>query len=396
MKAIEFNRSNFTTFEDVRLANNGTFPGFLFLRHFLSMVILAHHARIALRGFREGALSVEGALQTGQAFSSFVLSAEAFRPFLYALVGSFFALSGFLVTGSALRTRAVRTFLVFRGLRIFPALASEITLSALLLGAGVTIVPLSSYFSSPELYSYFLNVLGFAHYTLPGVFESNPIPLLVNANLWTLGPEFYCYLIMAFAMAFGLVYRRFAFLVCIVLVTLVLGTLQATDLIDLPTRWDSTRFTRWMIVYMFFLGVILALYADRIPRSFLLFVICGCGYVVLMWTFASDMLACVLLAYCTVYVGSLDLRWFDRAFGADYSYGLYLYGYPITQTLVFFALPAGILKQNMVSTILLVIASIALTLVFSAISWKFVESPALKLRKFFFETVTVKAKIRSR
>lgn len=384
MKPIEsMRRFSFTSLEDIRLANNGIFPGFLFLRHFLSVVILAHHARIALRGFREGSLSVEGALQAGQPFSSFLFSAEAFRPFLYALVGAFFALSGFLVTGSALRTGNVRTFLIFRALRIFPALASEITLSALFLGVAVTVVPMSVYFSSPELYSYFLNVLGFAHYTLPGVFETNPIPLLVNANLWTLGPEFYCYLIMAFVMASGLAYRRRQLLFCVAVVTLTVAVLQVTHMVDLPTRWDSTRFTRWMIVYMFFLGVILALYADCIPRNFALFVVCGCGYVVLMWTFAADLLASVLLAYCTIYVGSLDLRWFDRALRSDYSYGLYLYGYPITQTLVFFALPAGILKQDAISTVMLIVVSLALTLGFSAVSWKLIESPALKLRGIF-------------
>jgi peptidoglycan/LPS O-acetylase OafA/YrhL len=45
------------------------------------------------------------------------------RPILYVLVPAFFALSGFLVTGSALRLRKTSTFIAFRVLRILPALA---------------------------------------------------------------------------------------------------------------------------------------------------------------------------------------------------------------------------------------------------------------------------------
>ena len=32
---------------------------------------------------------------------------------------------------------------------------------------------------------------------LPGVFLDNPHPNVVNGSLWTLQPDFYCYLIMA-------------------------------------------------------------------------------------------------------------------------------------------------------------------------------------------------------
>jgi peptidoglycan/LPS O-acetylase OafA/YrhL len=378
-------RPNVTTLEHVRVASDGNFPGFLFLRHFLAIVILAHHSRVLLRGIRVGyeAETAGHYPSQGQALGSFLMSAEAFRPLLYALVGAFFALSGFLVAGSALRTKSVRTFLAFRGLRIFPALLSEITLSALVLGTFVTVVPLSNYFTSPELYAYFLNILGFVHYTLPGVFESNPIPQMVNANLWTLGPEFYCYLLMAIFMASGLFYRRRALLVGVAAATLILLVLDATHLVDLATRQDSTRFARWLIVYMFFLGVILAVYADAVPRSPVLFGLAAVGYVVSMWTSASDILACVFLAYCTIYVGTLDLRWFDRLLNSDYSYGLYLYGYPITQTIVFFALPAGILKHDAMSTVVLFFATLTLTIIFSAISWRYVERPALKLRKLF-------------
>jgi peptidoglycan/LPS O-acetylase OafA/YrhL len=89
------------------------------------------------------------------------------------MVPAFFALSGFLVTGSALRLRATAPFLTFRVLRILPALLVEVTLSALILGALFTTLPLKSYFSDPQFFRYFGNIVGLITFHLPGVFESN-------------------------------------------------------------------------------------------------------------------------------------------------------------------------------------------------------------------------------
>ena len=50
----------------------------------------------------------------------------------------FFALSGFLVTGSALRTGRLVPFLGLRVLRLLPALFVEVTLSAIILGGIFT------------------------------------------------------------------------------------------------------------------------------------------------------------------------------------------------------------------------------------------------------------------
>ena len=102
---------------------------------------------------------------------------------MFALVGAFFALSGFLVAGSALRTKSVRVFLSFRVLRIVPALMTEVALSALVLGPIVTVKPLAQYFSGAEFYQYFGNILGLVRYPLPGVFANNPRANFVNANL---------------------------------------------------------------------------------------------------------------------------------------------------------------------------------------------------------------------
>ncbi len=67
--------------------------------------------------------------------------------------------SGFLIAGSATRL-SLGNFIINRGLRIIPALAVEIVLSALVLGPIFTALPMSDYLSSPNTWHYFTNVLG--------------------------------------------------------------------------------------------------------------------------------------------------------------------------------------------------------------------------------------------
>ena len=122
-------------------ANKGVGPGFHFLRHALAIVILAHHCRVAVfgLGLNAGVAGyVKGApfyRQLAAHLSPGLLFIELSRPALFALVGVFFALSGFLVYGSATRSRNIGSFFANRALRLLPALTVEVFLSGLILRA---------------------------------------------------------------------------------------------------------------------------------------------------------------------------------------------------------------------------------------------------------------------
>ena len=376
-----------TTLEDVRRANGGIYPGFLFLRHFLSTVILVNHARVLVRGERVlpvADTAISSATSTLPHFSSVlptVMSTEIFRPLLFALVGGFFALSGFLVAGSAGRTGTVRKFLGFRALRIVPALLFEVSLSALVLGPLVTSLALSEYFTSTGLYRYFGNVVGWITFWLPGVFQDNPIKGMVNANLWTLRPEFYCYLIIAVLMAGSILARRRVILTGMIVLTIVFSVMSLMPPDGFATRADNTHFTNWFIVYLFFVGVAFAQYTDKIVCSPLLFVACLLFYMVGMTIRIPDAISCIFLVYCVVCIGAFRTPWFDRFFKNDYSYGIYLYGYPIAQTLVFILITLGIFRQDTATTLCVMAASLILTICCSAFSWTVIEKPFLRLKR---------------
>jgi peptidoglycan/LPS O-acetylase OafA/YrhL len=77
------------------------------------------------------------------------LWATPLRPFERAIIPMFFALSGFLVAGSLERSETTLTFIGLRLIRIYPALAVEVALSAFLIGMAVTALPLATYFQDP-------------------------------------------------------------------------------------------------------------------------------------------------------------------------------------------------------------------------------------------------------
>jgi peptidoglycan/LPS O-acetylase OafA/YrhL len=292
------------------------------------------------------------------------------RPYQVALVPMFFALSGFLVTASALRVRDVNTFLALRALRIFPALTVEVVLSALILGPLLTIYALGDYFGDRMFLSYFGNILGFVQFQLPGVFLSNPSPGVVNANLWTLPSEFYCYLVTAMAMTGGVMFIRASYTLIFIVVTVVSINLSLTT----TYGYSDTTVGVPVLVYYFFTGGLLYHWRDAIPRDWRLFVMAVIAAYALLYSRDTVYLAPLAVVYVTVYLGLFHHDKLTVLRKADYSYGIYLYGYPITQGLL------AVFPQLQGHGNRLVVISALTTLVFAAFSWHFIEAPMLKLK----------------
>jgi peptidoglycan/LPS O-acetylase OafA/YrhL len=292
------------------------------------------------------------------------------RPFQVGLVPMFFALSGFLVTASALRVREVTTFLTLRSLRIFPALTVEVVLSALILGPALTVLSLGDYFTDRSFLSYFGNILGFVQFNLPGVFAANLVPGIVNSNLWTLPSEFYCYLISAFAMWTGLMFNRRTF-------TLIFAGVTAVSIAaSLTTGYgiSLTTVDTPVLVYYFFAGSLFYQWRDAIPRDARLFVVAAILAYALLYARETVYLAPLAVVYVTVYLGLFHHDKLTCLRKADYSYGIYLYGFPITQALL------AVFPQLQGHGNWLVLIATPVTLCFAALSWHYIEAPMLKLK----------------
>lgn len=108
-------------------------------------------------------------------------------------VSAFFALSGFLVAGSAAR-HGWRRFVVSRAARIYPAYLVVVVFQVFVVGAAMTRLPLGLYFRDGGMWGALLRAVPFSPAMgLPEVFADNPLPLVVNGSLWTLRVEVACY-----------------------------------------------------------------------------------------------------------------------------------------------------------------------------------------------------------
>jgi len=290
-------------------------------------------------------------------------------PVVWFLVPSFFALSGFLVMGS-LQRNDLLSFLALRGLRIFPALAVELVLSAFIIGGLLTTLPVTAYFTDTRFFDYFGNLIGIVRYELPGVFQTMPTPA-VNLQLWTIPYEFDCYIVLSCLALLGL-HRRPGVLLGLVVGLGVAFALHSAATGDLGAR--RMPMPGPALVFSFLCGAALYALRDRVPFKGSLFV----AALVLSWLSLRSLefhyAAALPVAYVTIYLGLLDPRRLFVLKGADYSYGLYLYGFPVQQTIAYLFPDTRTWAIN-------VLLSLAVASCFAAFSWHVIESRVLANRR---------------
>jgi peptidoglycan/LPS O-acetylase OafA/YrhL len=250
--------------------------------------------------------------------------------FLFAplIVPMFFALSGFLIAGSFERAKSLFVFFGLRALRIAPALSVEVLISALILGPLLTDYSLVRYVSAPEFHAYFLNILGEIHYVLPGVFLHNPNHL-VNGQLWTVPFELGCYFALGVIAVLN-VYRRKWLMLAMFLF------LQSLQILNTIFRFNHSYNGAGgtTIILCFLAGLVMFRYRRHIPYSGALALVCLALFVASGIIPNAMRFAPLPAAYLTIYLGLLNPARNRILLSGDYSYGLYLYGYPIQQAIV--------------------------------------------------------------
>lgn len=283
------------------------------------------------------------------------------------IVPMFFSLSGFLVASSLERCKSLISFLGLRCFRILPALSVEVVLSALLLGPLLTTLPLHDYFASPALHRYFLNVIGEIHYYLPGVFEQNPFTQ-VNGQLWTVPYELICYIVLAGLTVIGAYKnaRWFAYTIILCYILQIFNTIYRPH----PGVGNATGSTA---VMSFLSGILIYRYRDKITHSLTAFLLLGALSVALLSIPNGMRFAPLPIAYLTVYLGLMTPPRNAFILSGDYSYGIYLYGFPIQQAYAAIDPVFRVWYWNLAVTVPTVLA-------FAALSWWVIEKPVMKLR----------------
>lgn len=285
-------------------------------------------------------------------------------------VAVFFAISGWLITGSWQRTRSVPQFVVSRALRLLPLLWVVVLACVLVLGPLATTLPLGTYATSGETVRYLRNLVMLPADGLPGVFTDVPYPGVVNGSLWTLRAEAICYAVVLLT---GLLRGRAqtAGLVVFAVVAVVISeagdvTVAGSDLSAAAGAW----------VY-FAAGALARLHLPRRAlRLDAAVVALACWSLVaaLAGEDWSERCSWLVLPYVILTVGLRGWPVARRAarFG-DLSYGLYLFAFPVQQVLLSVLPP----QSEAVDVVLVT----AISLLMACASWRVIEKPALDSRR---------------
>jgi len=290
-------------------------------------------------------------------------------------VQAFFVVSGFLVTMSYENTRSLVDYAKKRVLRIAPAYITVILTAAVLL-VWMSELSVSQYFGSAEWRSYVVSNLllsNFRQPTLPGVFTNN-YEAAVNGSLWTIKLEvmFYCtvpFIVWAIRRVGYKPILAGLFLLSVLWHGgfLYISELHGSDF--------AARLAKQLPGQLaFFGGGAFAYYRTRdgLPPPTALLALAGMtGYLFsngLLYTIVAPICVTLIVYWAAIRVPQL---WSSQRWG-DFSYGLYLYHFPIAQVLIalgIFTVAPGVGM----------IAVCILALLASIVSWHLVEKRALKL-----------------
>jgi len=340
------------TFKDKFDGQQDTTTGFDYLRIGLAVFILVWHSIW---------------LSTGSEQLDHALWSGPFRFIPAAVLPMFFALSGFLVAGSLERNK-LHQFITLRLIRLIPALAVEITLSAVILGLIFTDVSRLQYLTDEHFYAYFLNIIGWIHYDLPGVFTNNIGSSTVNGQLWTIPFEMECYASLSMLVLVRIFKKRRLFLFAIIAITLALMITAQTNA---PINANAHVPGR-MLVLSFLTAVCFFLYRDIISYTNLLGGLSAVAAAILLEIPSTTYLAAFPIVYMTLWLGVMRPPAIPCG---DLSYGLFLFHFPVEQTVMHLA--PGIHQW-----FVLTLVSLPPTLIFAWLSWNLVEKPLLSRKKF--------------
>jgi len=207
-------------------------------------------------------------------------------------------------------------------------------------------------------------------FTLPGAFLGNPYPEAVNGSLWTLPVELRLYIAVAIAGMAGLLARTDR---CAgALLALVALFAWKPEWLPLEPHTASVR----NLALLFGLGSLAYVARDRVPLSLAAFLIGVAIVVANPWGWGRGLWFTLTIAYGTLvlaYHPRIQWRAYNRV--GDYSYGLYVYAFPVQQTIV--AQVPGLAPMELFAI------SSAVTLALAAISWHALERPALAFKSHF-------------
>lgn len=280
-------------------------------------------------------------------------------------VKGFFIMSGFLVAKSFADTPTLKEYFIKRGKRILPAYIFIVLFSVIFLSL-FSRYDFSEYFSDLDTYQYLgwnLFFLNFRHPCLPGLFEKN-LYCAVNGALWTLKVEIGFYIVLP--LIFYIIKK-------LQKPFLVLGSLYlfSSGYWFLLNYLNQPLLAKQLPGYLsyFVIGIYLFFNFDYVMKSkktLLVFsglIMIGYHFLGLQLDFLYPAAFGFIVIITAYNIPSLN------NFGkyGDFTYGLYMYHFPIIQLFRQYNL---FQKYN---PVIMAISVILISIFFAVFSWFFIE-----------------------
>jgi peptidoglycan/LPS O-acetylase OafA/YrhL len=253
-------------------------------------------------------------------------------------VDVFFIVSGFLITASYERSSGIASYLKKRVARIYPAFVVAMVFSALVMVplSGGHLVETSL---NRKVLDFVVQTARLQEYHLAGEFAGNPSPGAMNGSLWSIEYEFWCYIGVVFLGLSGIL-RRQRVLLALFICTVILGYVYAVFQLSqgghiLGQIFGSPPF--WArLLPMYMAGIVFYRFRAHLSlKSSWILVACGllvaaalvpCG-----WPLFFPV-AGAYLVLAAAYHPAIRLHGWSKY--GDFSYGTYLYAFPIQQQLM--------------------------------------------------------------
>lgn len=295
-------------------------------------------------------------------------------------VDIFFVTSGFLIAGSFFNKKSLLSFVWARVLRIYPALIVANLFCVFVVGLSLTNLSASEYLTETSTYKFLIKnstlVIWGIQYDLPGLFRDVPAEIAVNGSLWTLPYEVKMYFFLAcigsLLLLVGKKTKKNKGLILIGMFSLIAIVSFFLNILNHYEGLFKGSFLR--LFFLFFVGSSFYVLREKVILS-------GKATIVLVFLlfmsfFGNDTffpVYCVVLPYFIFYIAYVPggfIRLFNRL--GDYSYGMYIYAYPIQQSIMVIYPEISIVEH--------IIYSFFITLFLAYISWNFLEKKALAMK----------------
>lgn len=337
-----------------------------FLRVLLASFVIYYHC-FALSGYQDPSHSI-----------LFEISALA--------VPGFFFLSGMLITRSFLGSANWRHFLWNRVLRIVPGYWVCLIVSAIGFGAlachhdfGSVSALFRPTGDGPLRYIVHNWFLVQRQASVAGTFAHNPYPLAMNGSLWTLINEFGCYLIVCLFGVAGLLAKRREAIFGLVIALFVLYLVPAGVIQPHLPHKAADYLYRYQLLHqgLFFgIGSVCWLYREKIQLRGVFAMLSLVAWLIAfeMGGIVGRLLVPAAISYLLLWIAFRAWPFFNFDLKRDLSYGIYIYAFPVQQTLAMY----GFYRFGVWP---LFGVSLVATLPLAYMSWTFVEKRAIGLKK---------------